>query len=74
MVELIKECRAGLATNFSLFNIMASYSLVQYTTSVICQFFLAYPADFHYLYWDIFCNFFFIVVIGHTATSDKLSI
>lgn len=74
MVELIKECRAGLATNFSLFNIMASYSLVQYTTSIICELFYAYPADFHYLYWDIFCNFFFIVVIGYTATSDKLSI
>ena len=35
MVELLKECRAGLATNFSLFNIMASYSLTQYTTSII---------------------------------------
>jgi len=35
MVELIKECRAGLATNFSLFNIMASYSLTQYTSSII---------------------------------------
>lgn len=28
MVELIKECRAGLATNFTLFNIMAIYSLI----------------------------------------------
>jgi cation-transporting ATPase 13A2 len=68
MVELIKECRAGLATNFSLFNIMASYSLVQYTTSIICQIYYAYPPDFNYLYWDIVCNFFFIVVIGYTDT------
>jgi len=28
MVELIKECRASLATNFSLFNIMAIYALI----------------------------------------------
>ena len=35
MVELIKECRAGLATNYSLFNIMAIYSLIQYNTVVI---------------------------------------
>lgn len=53
---------------------MASYSLVQYTTSIICELFFAYPPDFDYLYWDIFCNFFFIVVIGYTATEDKLSI
>ena len=68
VVQLIKECRAGLATNFSLFNIMASYSLVQYTTSSIVQLFYSYPADFHYLYWDLADNFFFIVVIGYTAT------
>ena len=35
MVELIKECRAGLATNFTLFNVMAAYSLTQYTTTVV---------------------------------------
>ena len=35
MVELIKECRAGLATNFSLFNIMATYALTQYVVTSI---------------------------------------
>ena len=35
MVELIKECRAGLATNFSLFNIMAIYSLIQFSSTII---------------------------------------
>ena len=35
MVELIKEGRAGLATNFTLFNVMAAYSLTQYTTTVV---------------------------------------
>jgi cation-transporting ATPase 13A3/4/5 len=74
MVELIKECRAGLATNFSLFNIMAIYSLIQYTSSLVCEYFLQYPADFQYLYWDICLNFFLILFIGYTGTADKLSV
>lgn len=73
MVELLKECRAGLATNFSLFNIMALYSLIQYSTVVICQFYFSYPADFQFLYWDVFCNFFFFLTFGYTQTADYLS-
>lgn len=45
MIELIKECRGGLATNFSLFNIMALYSLIQYTTTVVTEYYFGYPAD-----------------------------
>jgi cation-transporting ATPase 13A3/4/5 len=73
MVSLIRECRGGLATNFSLFNIMALYSLIQYTSTVLTQYFYAYPADFQYLYWDVACNFFFFLTIGYTASEDKLS-
>lgn len=74
MIELIKECRGGLATNFSLFNLMALYSLIQYTSTVITQFYYGYPADLQYLYWDIGCNFFFFLTIGYTASADSLSI
>ena len=73
MVELIKECRAGLVTNFSLFNIMAMYSLIQYTSAVICQYFFTYPSDLSFLYWDLFGNFFFFITFGYTATADRLS-
>ena len=73
MVELLKECRAALATNFSLFNIMAMYSLTQYTSVVIVQFFFGFPGDFSYLYWDLCCNFFFFVFIGYTGTNSKLT-
>ena len=73
VVELIKECRAGLATNFSLFNIMALYSLIQYTSTIICQFFFSYPADFQYLYWDLAGNFFFFLTFGYTGTVKTLS-
>ena len=73
MVELIKECRAGLATNFSLFNIMAIYSLIQSTESIILEFYLSYPADLQYLYQDLILNFALIVFIGYTGTSEKLT-
>jgi cation-transporting ATPase 13A2 len=70
MVELIKECRAGLATNFSLFNIMAIYSLIQYSTVVIVEKYLQYPADQQFLYWDLVLNFFFIIFIGYTNSAQ----
>ena len=53
---------------------MAIYSLTQYTSSIISQLFYSYPADLHFLYWDIACNFFFVVFVGYTNTADKLSI
>lgn len=74
MVELIKQCRGGLATNFSLFNIMALYSLIQYTTTVTTQWFYGYPADLQYLYWDLFCNFFFFLTLGFTPPARRLSV
>ena len=73
MVQLIKQCRAGLATNFSLFNIMASYALTQYVVTTISEIFYAYPAQYQYMYWDLACNFFFIILIGRTGTTSSLS-
>lgn len=52
---------------------MASYSLVQYTSTIIAQFFYAYPSDFHYLYWDLAGNFFFFLTFGYTGTVKNLS-
>lgn len=73
MIELIKECRGGLATNFSLFNVLAMYTLVQYTTTSISQRYLQYPGDLQYLYWDLCLNFVFMVFIGYTKTADELT-
>lgn len=53
---------------------MALYSLIQYSTTIISQFYFSYPWDFQYLYWDIFCNFLFFLTIGYTGTAEKLSI
>lgn len=62
-----------MATNFSLFNIMALYSLIQYTSTIITQFYFSYPADFQYLYWDLAGNFFFFLTFGYTGTVKTLS-
>lgn len=72
MVELIKESRAGLATNYSLFNIIACYALTQYSASIIDQFFFSYPADFQFVYQDLFLNAFFVFILGNIATEDTL--
>jgi magnesium-transporting ATPase (P-type) len=53
---------------------MAIYSLIEYSTTVIDERYLQYPADLQYLYWDLCLNFFFILFIGYTATADHLSI
>ena len=60
-------------TNFSLFNIMALYSLIQYSTVVICQFYFTYPATGQFTYWDIFGNFLFFMTVGYTGTAERLS-
>lgn len=49
------------------------YSLIQYTSAVLCQYMFAYPGDFCFLYWDIFGNFLFFIVFGYTGTADTLS-
>ena len=68
MVELIKECRTGLATNFSLFNIIAMYCLIIFTTTIISLRYLQLSPDAQFLYWDIALNFIFILLVGYTKT------
>jgi cation-transporting P-type ATPase 13A2 len=73
MVELIKESRAGLATNFSLFNIMACYALTQYAMGIIDEFNFAYPAQFEWIYQDMGLNFLFVMLLGNIGTVDRLT-
>jgi hypothetical protein len=53
---------------------MAIYSLTQFSTTILTELFLEYPADFQFLYWDLVCNFLLIIFVGYTATADVLSI
>jgi hypothetical protein len=52
---------------------MAIYSLIQYTSTVLNAYFFCYPADFHYLYWDLAGNFFFFLTFGYTKTNKRLN-
>ena len=52
---------------------MALYSLIQYTSTILVQFFFSYAADFQYLYWDVAGNLFFFLTFGFTGTVKKLS-
>lgn len=53
---------------------MAMYSLIQFSSTIVTEIFLQYPADFQFLYWDVCMNFLLILFIGYTSTADKLSI
>lgn len=53
---------------------MASYALTQYLVTTISQIFYAYPAQYQYMYWDLACNFVFIILVGRTGTASTLSI
>lgn len=68
VIDLIRECKGGLATNFSYFNLMAIYSLIQYTTTVLTLFFYGLMNTYQYLYIDVFHNFVFILTIGYTKS------
>ena len=60
-------------TNFSLFDIMALYSFIQYSSNMILEFMYAYPSDYQFVYWDVFGNFFFFITFGYTQTAEKLT-
>jgi hypothetical protein len=52
---------------------MAMYSLIQYSSSIITQFYYAYPSRSQYMYWDLAGNFFFFLTFGYTATIKTLN-
>lgn len=74
IVELLIQCRAGLATSFQCFKFMALYSLIQYTSTVLMYFTFSMPADFHYFYEDliIICTIF--VTMSNTDAHTELSV
>jgi hypothetical protein len=52
---------------------MAMYSLIQYTSALICQYYYAYPSDIKYFYWDIAGNFLLLLTYGYIGTCKKLT-
>lgn len=62
-----------MATNYSLFNIMATYSFTQYTSCVILQYFYSYPPDFQFVFWDVCLNISFVFLLGNIGTATELT-
>ena len=52
---------------------MATYALTQYVVTAISEIYFSYPAEYQYMYWDLACNFIFIIFVGNTATAPTLS-
>ena len=73
MVELMKECRAGIIDNLDLFSCMAIYCLIQYSTCVICQFYYTYPPLDQRAFWDLVFNFIFLLAVTYTKSSNRLA-
>jgi magnesium-transporting ATPase (P-type) len=73
MIDLIKECRAGLSVNFSYFNLMACYSLILYSSSTILFYYYSQMTQYKVLYINVFHNFVFFLSIGYSDTPDILT-
>lgn len=56
-----------------MFNITASYALIQFTSCIILYFFYSYPSDEQFAYWDLCLDMVFVFVIGNIGTADSLS-
>lgn len=69
MLILIRECRASFSALYSLFNIMILYCMIQTSTTVITELCYELPSLPKYFYWDICCNFIFLVLINFTKSS-----
>lgn len=71
--KLLLECRSGLAASFSMFKFMASYSMLQFTSTIICYWFYAFFSNNFYLYQDANMVTPLFIVMANTYAEDKLS-
>ena len=70
---LLQEGRAALVTSFQAFKYMASYSLIQYLTSMILYSIGAMLGDMQFLWIDLFIVMPLAFVSEYTAANDKLT-
>lgn len=70
---LLREGRCALVTSFQAFKYMASYSLIQFTTSMILYSFAALLSDMEFLWIDLFIVMPLAFVSEYTGAYHKLS-
>ena len=74
LVEVLKEGRCTLATNFQCFKFMALYSIIQFTAVSILYTQLSNLNDWQFLWQDLFIIVPIFVTMSYTGPCDELSI
>ncbi|ORX77383.1 hypothetical protein BCR32DRAFT_295634 [Anaeromyces robustus] len=72
VLNVIKEGRAALVTNFSCFKYMAIYSLIQFTTVSLLYSLAANLGDAQYLFIDLFLIIPIAVAMGRAHSYHKI--
>ncbi len=71
---LLAEGRSSLMTSFQLFRYMAMYSMIQFTSVILCYFVGTVLGNWQYLLQDMFFVFPLTVFIGSIGANRKLSV
>eukprot|EP00331_Platyophrya_macrostoma_P000052 CAMPEP_0176405802 /NCGR_PEP_ID=MMETSP0127-20121128/536_1 /TAXON_ID=938130 /ORGANISM="Platyophrya macrostoma, Strain WH" /LENGTH=538 /DNA_ID=CAMNT_0017784893 /DNA_START=162 /DNA_END=1778 /DNA_ORIENTATION=+ len=74
LLEILREGRCTLATNFQCFKFMALYSMIQFTATCILYLQLANLADMQFLWQDLFIIIPVFVTMSFTGPCDELSV
>jgi len=72
VLNVIKEGRAALVTNFSCFKYMAIYSLIQFTTVSLLYSLAVNLGDAQYLFIDLFLILPLAVAMGRSKSYQKI--
>ncbi|ORY75599.1 hypothetical protein LY90DRAFT_332648, partial [Neocallimastix californiae] len=72
VLDVIKEGRAALVTNFSCFKYMAIYSLIQFTTVSLLYHLAANLGDTQFLFIDLFLILPVAITMGRSKSYHKI--
>lgn len=72
-LEVLKEGRCALATNFHNFKFMALYSMCQFSAVVISYTQITNLGDYQFLWQDLAVNFPLFLTLGYTKAYPKLT-
>jgi len=71
---LLSAGRASLVTSFQLFRFMSLYSMIQFTTVILCYFSQSVLGNWQYLYQDLILVFPLTVLMGTSDASQDLTV
>ena len=71
---VLRQGRGALVTSFSVFRYVVVYSMIQYTTTVLCYVFGGKLGNWHYLVQDLLAVVPFALTMANTDASPVLSL